>query len=245
MATSPNASRRPLPVGERVAKRDGGRVRALSVGLAHLIAPLVILLLAALPASAREEIRSFDLQLAVYETGNVFASETIALNAEGDMIKHGIYRDIELAPGQTIDVLTVKRDGRDEPYTFGPSGDYQRLRIGDANVLLEPGVHTYEINYVMTGAMSGPTLTWEATGAWTMPIMAATARVIIPGGKVIKRRSAYVSCTQCSGNRVTIDTTAAGVRFTTSGEIEPGVGLVISLGLANTPVKPPPVKRNN
>src|SRR5690606_31847031 len=87
---------------------------------------LAVLLLAALaaPGIAAEQILSFDARIVVRNDGVLDVTETIKVDAEGDEIRRGIYRDFPLTfeddDGRirrvSFDVVSVMRDGRPEPY---------------------------------------------------------------------------------------------------------------------------------
>jgi hypothetical protein len=144
--------------------------------IARLLLGLLVGLLLALPAAAREEIRAFTADVILATNGTVNVTETIDVQAEGDEIRRGIYRDIpvtllgpeggKIRPG--FDVLSVTRDGQDETFRVERMGDFQRIWIGDPDVLLNPGKHRYVVNYTMTRMArtfaDHDELYWNATG---------------------------------------------------------------------------------
>ena len=83
--------------------------------------------------------------VAIGADSTLTVKETIAVVSEGRDIKRGINRDFPTtykdSKGLTyivgFEVLGVKRDGRDEPYTVMSIGNGKRIRIGSADVLLE------------------------------------------------------------------------------------------------------------
>src|SRR5689334_22431785 len=94
------------------------------------IAAVVLLVTLIVPALAAEEIRSYDTNIKLQTNGTVDVTETIIVNAEGNKIRHGIYRDI---PTELINddksrlrsdlkVLDVTRDGASVPYTIDNIG---------------------------------------------------------------------------------------------------------------------------
>lgn len=158
---------------------------------------LCCLLLAGLAGAshAAEEIRSFHARIDVGANGTLRVSEQISVNAEGNRISRGIFRDIPLryedVSGRMrevgLDVLAVTRDGRDEPYTVERGSGILRIRIGDANVLLRPGEHAYAITYETTRQIrffdDHDELYWNVTGnGWDFPIRAASADIRLPNG---------------------------------------------------------------
>lgn len=145
--------------------------------------------------------------------------ETIEVNAEGDEIRRGIYRDI---PTQLINddnsrlrselnVTSVLRNGRAEPYEVeGIGGGFKRIRIGDADVFLNHGIHTYTIRYSMTRMArffdDHDELFWNATGNyWVFPINKVTATLNLPNGAVISDAVGYTGRDGTRGQAVTIE----------------------------------------
>lgn len=146
-------------------------------------------------APAAEEIRSFHAFIDVGADGALTVTETIAVNVEGRQISRGIFRDIPLryqdANGRTrearLDVRSVKRDGRSEPYAIERNSGVLRIRIGDAGVLLPHGMHVYEIIYDTTRQIryfeDHDELYWNVTGnGWDFPILKASAEIRLPFG---------------------------------------------------------------
>ena len=90
----------------------------------------LLLMLAAGPSLAREVINSFASDIVLDKSGSMTVTETISVNAEGNRIRRGIFRDFPLtmknADGRTIrvdfDVVSVKRDGRDGVAAVGHRG---------------------------------------------------------------------------------------------------------------------------
>jgi hypothetical protein len=166
---------------------------------------LLFALFLALPARAAETIDNFTSSIVLGTDGSVEVTETIEVNAEGDEIRHGIYRDIptELTnpDGSTLraglDVRTVSRDGHSEPYAIeGLGSGFKRIRIGDADTYLDYGVHRYTIVYAMTRMgrrfPDHDELFWNVTGNyWDFPIRHALASITLPDGAVIANVVGY------------------------------------------------------
>lgn len=196
--------------------------------MAHVIrAALAALLVAlcgllALPATAREAITSFASAITLHPDGSVDVIETIEVNAEGYEIRRGIYRDIPLVlinPDNSrlrsdLEVKTVLRDGRTEPYSLENIGaGFKRIRIGDADVLLSYGRHKYTIHYTMTrmgrSFADHDELFWNATGNyWNFPIDDAVASITLPKGAVIDRLAGYTGRAGSMEQAVTITRTS-------------------------------------
>lgn len=205
----------------------------------RLFAALVLLCASLLPALAREEIRAFAADVTLQRDGAVEVLETIEVNAEGNQIQRGIYRDIPVtmqgSSGNKIrldlSVEAVTRDGSDEPFRVERMGDFRRIWIGNSEVRLKPGVHRYTIRYSMDRMVrpsaDGDELYWNATGNyWDFPILASVARVRLPDGAVIGNLAAYTGIAGSTEQAVTItresDTTAI---FRTQRALGPGEGM--------------------
>ncbi|MDX2166426.1 MAG: DUF2207 domain-containing protein [Deltaproteobacteria bacterium] len=141
-----------------------------------------------------ERIRDYHSDIVVDRDGGLTVTETLAVTAAGDKIKHGIYRDFPtlyeggawgLRRSVPFEVVAVERDGRPEPYHLGDLENGVRVYIGDADSEVEPGPHTYRLTY-RTARQLGffedhDELYWNVTGnGWVFPIDRATARVELP-----------------------------------------------------------------
>ncbi len=211
----------------------------------RLIAAFTLVLALAVPALAREEIRAFASDVTLRTDGSVEVLETIDVNAEGVDIRRGIYRDIPVTMlGSSnnkiriaLDVEAVTRAGRPEMFRVERMGDFQRIWIGDPDVLLSRGEHRYTIRYSMqrmarpTADGTGDELYWNATGNyWNFPILTSVARVTLPAGAVIADLAAYTGAAGSSERSVTItrdsDTTAT---FRTQRELAAGEGMTLAV----------------
>jgi hypothetical protein len=140
-----------------------------------------------------ERIRSFDSHIILNADGTMQVRETIEVQAAGDQIRHGIYRDFptrykdHLGNRYSVafEIVGVQRDGNPEPYhTQGISGGV-RIYFGDSNTMISPGIHRYVFTYNTNrqlGFFTGhDQLYWNAVGlGWDFPIDAATATVVLP-----------------------------------------------------------------
>ncbi len=210
----------------------------------RVAAVLAVLLLLAVPAWAREEIRAFDSKVTMAANGTVDVTETITVNAEGDQIRHGIYRDI---PTQlinddksrlrsTLEVVSVTRDGRPEPYSLeGLGSGFKRIRIGDADVYLDSGPHIYVIRYTMSRMgrffADHDELDWNATGNyWVFPILSATATVTLPDGAQISGAIGYTGAPGSREQAVAIESNGGPTAsFRATRELAPGEGLTVAV----------------
>lgn len=160
-----------------------GVIAALTLALACL-APAVAQGMPPLASGAGERVLAFDAEITVTGSGDLHVVESIRLRVKGEQIKRGIIRDLPISAGP-IEILSVTRDGHDEPYTSDVDGKQMRLRIGSPDVLLTPGDAIYQITYKAVGRVSDEagtrTLDWSVTGSgWAFGIDAASAVVHLP-----------------------------------------------------------------
>lgn len=210
--------------------------------------------LLALPADADERIRRFSAEVAIDAEGGITVAETIVVRAEGDQIKRGIYRDFPtryLEPwGRVVvpfSVVSVERDGAEEPFRQVATEDGVRIYIGREDRLLEVGDHHYRLSY-RTGRQIGyfdthDELYWNVTGnAWAFPIDRVDARVTIPVtlDSATTRLDAYSGFVGDRGGdyRATVDHDGAAV-FSSTRTLNAGEGLTIAVGWPKGIVREP------
>jgi uncharacterized membrane protein YgcG len=170
---------------------------------------LALLLAGVLPALAQEQdqsssdeqptqqevIRSYDSHILLRADGSMQVTETIAVHAERDRIRHGIYRDFPTDYKDTLGnhyrvkfaMVAAQRDGRDEPYHTESIGNGVRVYLGDKDRLVDIGEHTYVLTYETTRQVGffpdHDEVYWNVTGnGWIFPIAKASATVELPGG---------------------------------------------------------------
>ena len=149
-------------------------------------------------------IERFLSDVAVARDGTLAVTETIRVNAEGDEIKRGIFRDFPLtfedAEGNVREVgfklLGVTRDGRPESHFTERRGEAIRIYAGEESVFLDRGAHSYTISYETDRQLrwfdGKPELFWNVTGnAWAFPIEGAIVRINLPDGAAPVRWTAY------------------------------------------------------
>lgn len=167
---------------------------------------LALLSLCLLPlwAAADEVIEDFAVTLQVQADGSLLVTERISVQAEGEQIKRGIYRDLpvsyELALGLRksgpISLLGVTRDGQVENVTTERNGAWVRYYLGSADYLLQPGRYQYELRYRVERQLlhhiGRDELYWNVTGTdWVFPILQASVEVRLPPGARIGELTAY------------------------------------------------------
>ncbi|MEO8884118.1 MAG: DUF2207 domain-containing protein, partial [Devosia sp.] len=218
----------------------------------HVAIALFALLTLALPALAREEITAFNSSSVLATDGTADVTETIDVNAEGNQIRHGIFRDVFTVLRNddgskyysSLKVLGVQLNGHDEPYTTEGVNNGERIRIGDADHYVDTGPNRFVIHYTMTRMArffpDHDEFYWNATGNfWDFPIVKATATVQLPPGAVISKLAAYTgpvgSTEQAATDTRTGDTTAV---FRSNRELAPGEGMTIAVAFQKGIVLP-------
>lgn len=165
---------------------------------------LLSLCLLSLWASAEEVIEDFDVTLQVQPDGNLLVTERITVQAEGEQIKRGIYRDLPvtyslplgLLQSSPITLLGASRDGQAERVRVEQNGSWVRYYLGSADQLLQPGRYQYELRYRVERQLlhheDSDELYWNVTGnQWVFPILRASAEVKLPAGARIGDLAAY------------------------------------------------------
>jgi uncharacterized membrane protein YgcG len=157
---------------------------------------LVLLLPAGLWAQQTgERILAFHSDITVNPDSSMVVRETIAVNALGNRIRHGIYRDFPTSYRDRLgnqvvvdfDVLSVERDGRPESWHSQPQANGVRLYFGDRNSFVSRGRHEYVLTYQTRRELGffadHDELYWNVTGnGWIFPIDDASASVTLPSG---------------------------------------------------------------
>ncbi len=207
---------------------------------------MIALLSIAAGAPADERINRFASEIDIRPDGSLLVIETIDVQAEGQNIRRGIYRDFPTvyrdALGNRVtvpfDVVTVSRDGNPEPWhTEGVTGG-TRLYIGDADTYLQPGRYRYRIEYTTDRQLGffdeHDELYWNVTGNdWAFPIDAVEASVRLPADvpRDRIRIDAYLGEAGARGAEWTSDVPAAGVvRFRSQRRLRPYEGMTVAVG---------------
>ncbi|HYD88629.1 MAG TPA: DUF2207 domain-containing protein [Vitreimonas sp.] len=211
----------------------------------------LLALLFAAPALAREQINMFDVRIEVQTDGDIVVTETINVIAEGAQIQRGIFRDLPRTyelDGAVLpydyDVLEVQRDGSDEPYETSTDDNAFRIRIGDPDVYLEPGAHTFTIRYEVANQVryfdGYDEIYWNATGNyWAFPILRARAVVALPPGARITGVRGYTGALGQAGTAYEHRQSGDQHSFVTTRTLQPQEGLTVAVGFEKGLIDPP------
>ena len=205
------------------------------------------------PAFGDERITDFASDVRVAQTGALTVTETISVISEGDQIRHGIFRDFPTTYRSTagrkvhvgFDVLSATRDGHAEPYNVESIDDGERVKIGDKDVEVAPGAHTYTLTYAtdrQIGFFSDhDELDWNVTGNfWKFPIDRAEATIKLPIGARILQWTAYTGAAGSRDRNARAQKiTDREILFTTTAPLGAEQGLTVDIGFSKGAVLPP------
>lgn len=203
---------------------------------------------------AEEAIERFDSHIKVGGDGVLTVTETLLVRAEGNRIKRGIFRDFPLTfedkNGRTqyvgFDLLSVTKDGVEEPHTINKSRDGLRIYIGKSDVFLRPGSYRYEITYTTSRQIrffdGHDELYWNVTGnEWEFPIKEAEATIIPPENARPTEKTAYTGYFGATGGDWSVSEEANGtLRFRTTRPLAVSEGLTVVVAYpVGSIVRPP------
>ena len=194
-------------------------------------------------STEQERIISFDSNIKVNQDASLLVTEDITVYANGDTIKHGIYRDFPTIYKDNLgnkyvvrfNVKNVQVNGQPEVYSVSSISNGIRVKIGKADVLLNPGVYKYSITYQATRELGffsdHDELYWNVTGnGWNYVIEKASATVTLPQGVNPKdiKTTAYTGLFGSKENNASSYVLSDGkVNFVTAGFLSPTEGLTV------------------
>lgn len=140
-----------------------------------------------------ETIQKYESDIIVEEDGTLRVTEKITVNAMNKEINHGIYRDFPthytgnygLTVTKPFDILSIRKNGQVEKYKTESINGGVRIYIGDEDIIIPPGVYTYEIVYETKRQLGffedHDELFYNITGnGWSFPIAEAKTRITLP-----------------------------------------------------------------
>jgi len=220
------------------------------------LALLLVALLLAAPAAAQERILDYSVEVQVQADGAIEVVEHIAVRAEGEQIRRGIFRDFPTrysdrygnAVVVELEVLEVRRDGQPEPWFTEAMDNGVRINTGGDDLLLElPREVNYTLRYRTTRQLGffedHDELYWNAIGTgWMFPIESARVEVRLP----VEVAAAELQLDGYSGTQgareqaFRAEVIAPGAaRWTLTQPLGAGEGLTIVLGFPKVIVTEP------
>jgi hypothetical protein len=175
--------------------------------------------------------------------GDLSATETITVSVP-EAGKHGIFRFFDRAdpsaPHARRDAhdISVTMDGESEPFDLSTQsgGRYVVARIGDPNITLQPGRHTYTISYRVDGVLEPGTqgaqtqFYWNLIpGGWDQEIKTSVLTVHLPAPA-----REPLECAVGVGATGGCRQPSAGARtfVVTTGDLPPRTPVTVKVGLA-------------
>ncbi len=225
--------------------------------------PCLLLLLFPLWLTAQtEQFNDFRAEATLDRDGSLRVTETIEATAAGDQIERGIVRVLrrrsigdDVQRGRIdYEVISVQRNGAEEPWKTKKKNGFTSIYLGDKDVLLSPGTYTYELAY-----SSSPQLYFSGGAAelrWAvfstdlrLPVRQAELNIDLPAGTPVSSTACYTGPPGSSrqqdcevvqtGNRITFrlkSPLAAGEGFS--------VGIAFPAGYFTPPPPPTPLEQN-
>ena len=221
--------------------------------LARAAAAIVLLLATLAPAGAVERILDFISDVTLERGGDLAVVETVAVEAEGRDIRHGILREFPTTyyrpDGSRVEVgfvvQSVTRDGNPEDFATERMNNGVRVRIGSADRFLRSGRHEYVIRYRTTRQIGffpqRDALYWNATGnGWTFAIDQAEARIRLPEAVPFEQVSVYTGLQGATGTDARVVEREPGqIVFRTTKQLPPHGGLTVAVSWPKGVVTPP------
>ena len=221
--------------------------------IARFVGFALALVLIALPVAAEEAINDYRVDINVETDGDIIVTETLNVMVEGYAIKRGIFRDLpryyadEATGGKlpyVYKVLSVRRDGRKEPYSTNSVDNAWRIMIGDEDIYLTHEPHIYEIRYRVKNQVryfdDHDEVYWNVTGNdWQFAIDAAQARITLPEGARITSQDGYTGPQGEAGRDYAYMRDGDTHIFTTTRKLWAGEGLTVALGIEKGVIDPP------
>ena len=205
-------------------------------------------------AKAVERVLDFHSEIRIARDGALTVTEMITVQAEGRQIRRGILRDFPTDYRDRLgnrvrvpfEVLSVTRNGHEEPYAVERLANGRRVRIGAPDVLLPFGPHEYQITYRTARQIgffeSHDELYWNVNGnGWSFAFdrMSAEVRFAdpVPEGKL--KVEAYTGPRGSRARHYQAFVRDGAAAFRTTYPLGPHEGLTIVVAFPKGVVAPP------
>jgi len=139
-----------------------------------------------------ERIIKFESSIFIRKDSSLLVTEDITVNATGNKIKRGIFRDFPTIYGNWFKattkgfrIISVFKNNIPEPYRLEKQINGVRVYIGDNNIYIPSDIYQYKIIYETTNQLGFfkdyDELYWNVTGnGWEFPIEEAQVTVTLP-----------------------------------------------------------------
>jgi hypothetical protein len=200
-------------------------------------------LVLAVPIQAQERIDSYHIRVDIQKDGVLDVTERIAVHAEGQQIRRGIYRDFPTRYSDRFNnrvrvglkVLGVERNGVNEPWFTENKPNGIRINTGNDDLLPVPGDYVHALRYQTTRQLGffndHDELYWNAIGTgWIFPILTGTVEVHLPAQVPVDQMhvEAYTGAQGAKGSSYVAEIPEPGVaRFRLTEPLNPYEGFTI------------------
>jgi uncharacterized membrane protein YgcG len=225
---------------------------------AVLLSTLFALLACAGTAGAQERILDYHSDIAIATDGSLDVTEYIRVVAEGDRIRHGIYRDFPTDYRDRqhnryvvgFEALDATLDGAATDWHSERRGNGVRVYLGDKDTVIPSGEHTFTLHYRVTRELGffadHDALFWNVNGTgWDFDIARASASVRLPVAVPADQLKAagYTGAQGSTQQALTATVQAGGADYATTRALGPGENLSIVLDFPKGVVVAPTASR--
>ena len=190
-----------------------------------------------------EHISEFDVQLELLTSGDVKVTESITIQDAPGQNRRGIFRELpatkyvaeyDVLDKVQYDMKSISRDGEAEHFEENKINNAWQWRIGDADIYLPNGQHTYQLVYTVENEIryreDFDELLWNVTGNyWNYPVAKAQVRVKVPAEADVLDYNANTGRIGADGNNFTSRRAGGELIFETRRPLSAGEGLTVSV----------------
>lgn len=192
---------------------------------------ILLFIFTTFPALSSEQINTFHADINIQLDGSVIITETLNIRHEGHKIKRGIVRTLPTNSGEKYQLISVKRNGVTEPSFVKRTYGHYHINTGNESFLPRPMESTFEIKYQVWNVLrkydTHDELYWNVTGDdWDFPILKASARVYLPNGVQLTKKTGFVGRYQSKENSVYQENNS----WSSPRTLSPGEQLTIAAG---------------
>jgi len=205
------------------------------------------------PQNTTERIMSFHSDIRIDSTGMMYVSEKIKVYASGSEIKRGLVRTIPIfrkdifgqKKSADFKITSILRDGKKENYKTKKDNGARSIYIGNEDIILDPGVYAYEINYETKGQVGFfkdyDEIYWNVTGSeWSFRIDSASATIVLPKAAMPGNTACYTGPTGSKAKNCNITVNPDhSVTFKTAAELNSGEGFTIAEAFTRNVIQRP------
>lgn len=229
---------------------------------------LFIFLSAAVAQDVSDRVLNFHSDITVHKDGAINVTETIRIyNGDGENtpgygkgffsynndIQRGIVRDFPTNYADTngfwtktgFRIRNILKDGIREPYVTETLTNGTRIKIGNADVVLNTGIHTYTIEYETDRQLvfedGKDELYWNVNGnGWVFTIDTVSCIIRFPQGAVIKEDACYTGPMGSTAKKCRAKQLADNViYFVTTEKLNSYDGLTVAAAIQKGILAPP------